>query len=256
MARKTKPRKKYVVKTKMISAIRNLTKICPMKNDILKAATKQEQGVSKNGKIKMTTKWECNHCKILFPKSLVCVDHIQPIVPVDVHPDLFSYDRYIINAFYGFTEYNGTWGDIEILKQRAQVLCLDCHAIKTGIENAERTYFKQLLKEKTLKGSREDRLKDLIETSLIARKAEAEIKRITAIQKYGIENAKRREEINPIDIMKEYLTEERLKKLAEKEVKWKEKKLAHQEKVAQKKKELNERRAKEAKEVYDKHNKE
>ena len=253
--KKAKPRRTYVVKSKLISAIRNLTRICPMRNDIMNMAKKTEEGISSKGKVKRTPRWECNHCKILFPKTLVVVDHIYPIVSTAMHHDLFSYDRYIANAFYGFNEYNGTYADKEALKERAQVLCLDCHGIKTAQEDAERKLFKELYKNEKEKKSKKERLQELLEKSLAAKKAEADKKRTRAIEKYHIENAKRREAYDPVQIMKEFVTQERLEKLAKKEARWKAKREKHLAAVKEHKEELYKRYAKEAKENYDKLNK-
>jgi 5-methylcytosine-specific restriction endonuclease McrA len=68
--------------------------------------------------------YKCNACEGIFPSAEVQVDHIHPAVPIT-----------------GFT----TWDEvIELMfceKDGFQVLCKDCHSIKTKQENAERKLY-------------------------------------------------------------------------------------------------------------------
>lgn len=63
--------------------------------------------------------YRCNHCEALYSLKGVQVDHIEPVVPIDIH---HSWDDYITRLFYG----------------ALQVLCRECHATKTALENSLR----------------------------------------------------------------------------------------------------------------------
>jgi hypothetical protein len=69
---------------------------------------------------------ECNECKKLYPKKLMKVDHINPIVPVT---GFEGYDSWIKRAF------------VEI--ESFQALCLFCHQVKSNEENAQRNQNKK-----------------------------------------------------------------------------------------------------------------
>lgn len=65
--------------------------------------------------------YRCNSCKEVFPTSFVQVDHIVPAVPLT---GFKSWDEVIALMFCE--------------KDGFQVLCKDCHSIKTKQENEER----------------------------------------------------------------------------------------------------------------------
>jgi hypothetical protein len=52
------------------------------------------------------------------------VDHIDPVVPTDADPELFTWDEYIVRLFCS--------------PDRLQVLCRGCHGRKTSLENLAR----------------------------------------------------------------------------------------------------------------------
>lgn len=61
----------------------------------------------------------CSHCRELFPQNKVQADHIEPIVDPEV--GFVSWDEYIKRCFREVEGY--------------QVLCRQCHSIKTSGEN-------------------------------------------------------------------------------------------------------------------------
>lgn len=71
--------------------------------------------------------YQCNSCKQCFGNKDIVVDHIEPVVPVDV--GFTDWRDYIIRLF---PEQNGF-----------QVLCNICHDTKTSIEDNIRTANRQ-----------------------------------------------------------------------------------------------------------------
>jgi len=70
----------------------------------------------------MAKHYECNKCKVLFPSKDVQVDHIKPIV----------------SPAKGFTSWDDFIGALFCPKKNLQVLCKDCHAVKTKKETIKR----------------------------------------------------------------------------------------------------------------------
>lgn len=64
--------------------------------------------------------FQCNTCKLLYPASEVQVDHIEPII--DPTTGFISWDLVIERMFCE--------------KDNLQVLCIECHKIKTNAEKA------------------------------------------------------------------------------------------------------------------------
>jgi 5-methylcytosine-specific restriction endonuclease McrA len=62
---------------------------------------------SKTGK-----KYQCNHCKKLFTRKEIQVDHIEGVADMNI----FTWDEYITRLFHN----------------ELQVLCIDCHLKKTN----------------------------------------------------------------------------------------------------------------------------
>jgi len=65
--------------------------------------------------------YKCAECKDDFPASAIAVDHIEPIVPVT-----------------GFTTWDEVINNLFCEKDGLQVLCSECHKIKSKEENALR----------------------------------------------------------------------------------------------------------------------
>ena len=71
--------------------------------------------------------YECAHCGNVFPRKLVQVDHIDPVIPVDKLPIYLSYDEYVARLF----------------TDALQILCKSCHSVKSAGENAIRREHKK-----------------------------------------------------------------------------------------------------------------
>lgn len=75
--------------------------------------------------------YECASCRNIFPSSQVQVDHIEPVIPVS-----------------GFTSWDDAVERMFPEKEGFQVLCLDCHKIKTKTENEARRNYARATTEK------------------------------------------------------------------------------------------------------------
>ena len=212
--RKNSKKPIYNVKSRVISALRNMSRFSPMKQALLDDAKIHIASTSDNGKKKIAFQYRCNECKLSFVKSLVVVDHIKPIIPTNSSPLMFDFNSFIHNLNYGFLTYTHTAGDLEKLKERGQVLCLECSAIKTGIENAERAYYKNLYKN-VPKEIKQEHYAQMVREAIAARLAEAHTKRKEAIENYRIKNPTKRPEIDLIELANSLSTETEFKKLEE-----------------------------------------
>lgn len=70
--------------------------------------------------------YKCAHCSVPFTRKDIALDHIDPVIPVDV--GFTNFDTYIIRLFCPAEGF--------------QVLCKVCHNTKTQAENAQRKIFK------------------------------------------------------------------------------------------------------------------
>lgn len=104
----------------IVSALRGAFRKYPAKYEVLEEAF---VGRVVNQKTNRLSKhYKCNMCQGHFPTSEVNVDHVIPVVsPTD---GFTTYDSFISNLFCG--------------KENLQVLCSDCHNIKTKEENQVR----------------------------------------------------------------------------------------------------------------------
>lgn len=101
------------------SALRSASQRWPPKYAVLKDAF---VGVEVNTKTGRKAKhYKCSYCGCHTPSSNCVVDHINPVVPVT---GFISWDNVIENLFCE--------------KEGLQVLCKECHAVKTKEENALR----------------------------------------------------------------------------------------------------------------------
>lgn len=138
---KKKKRKYFNVKAKVIAALRLISMRSPMNQDILNYAKIQVPSYKQDGTLatKYNVRYVCNQCKKLFFRDEVHVDHIHPVVDYNKKSgEVFVYDIYIHELFYGFAGYSGSQAELQLLKEKAQVLCVTCHADKTAKENVLR----------------------------------------------------------------------------------------------------------------------
>lgn len=96
----------------------------PAKYEVLSAAKRGKRVNASSGRI--AEHFLCNGCGGLFPAKLVVVDHLAPVIPVT---GFTCWDDVIRRMFCG--------------PEGLQVLCKECHKIKSNEENAERRAVKK-----------------------------------------------------------------------------------------------------------------
>lgn len=105
------------------STLRKGTTRWPPKYEVLNAAKRGKQVNTQTGRT--AEHYECNLCHHSFPAKLVVVDHIDPVVPLT-----------------GFTSWDDVIRRMFCDAVGLQVLCKECHKIKTKEENAQRKLYK------------------------------------------------------------------------------------------------------------------
>jgi len=104
--------------TEIRGALRQLARKYPIKNAVLMEAIHPTEKGVRGGK-----QYVCNKCGLNFPLKDVQVDHIEPVIPVD--REIEKWDEYIERLFCG--------------PEELQVLCKECHVVKSNRENEERS---------------------------------------------------------------------------------------------------------------------
>jgi hypothetical protein len=100
----------------IVSILRSGTRRYPPKYECLNEAKTEKKINSKTGRL--AQHFRCNWCKIDFPNSEVQVDHIEPVV--DPKEGFTTWDKFISRLYCS--------------KENLQVLCKECHDIKTKKE--------------------------------------------------------------------------------------------------------------------------
>ena len=98
-------------------ALRQLARYMPVKKECLAESIHPTEKGPRGGALRV-----CAHCGLCFPMHKVHVDHIEPVIPVD--REIKDWNEYIVRLFC----------DIDNL----QVLCKECHLIKSNNENNDR----------------------------------------------------------------------------------------------------------------------
>ena len=108
--------KTYNLKRMIMSKLREVSRFCPARKEILKRAKVA------------TNSYRCIQCNLLFIGKGIKADHIEPVVPVTGFTDWQD----IIERF-GFENI-----------EKWQALCYLCHQKKTNYENEQRRVHKRL----------------------------------------------------------------------------------------------------------------
>lgn len=95
------------------------------RNDCLKLA-RVERGI-----------YKCANCGEKYPRKEVQIDHIEPVVPLDMGMEKQTLDSYIRRMFCKINGY--------------QVLCELCHSMKSAMEVQTRKQNRQALRKKIVK---------------------------------------------------------------------------------------------------------
>jgi len=105
-----KPKKPQTLKTWLIPRLRRLSYQWPNRN-AAKSLARVERG-----------KYKCNICQNIFGPKDIFMDHVNPIIPVDI----------------GFTNIGTFVESLFCEIENYQALCENCHSIKTQKENQQR----------------------------------------------------------------------------------------------------------------------
>lgn len=103
----------------LISNIRRAFSRSELHRQALNQALCKERG-PRGGK-----QYICNECEKCFGSRLVQVDHIKPVVPLNMKAQDMSLDTYIRRLWCALSN--------------LQVLCTECHKAKTKIEKSKRS---------------------------------------------------------------------------------------------------------------------
>lgn len=101
------------------SVLRAGSRKWPPKYKVLNEAKCGKMVNSRSGRL--AEHYRCASCGELFPSTLVAVDHIEPVVDTS-----------------GFTSWDSVISRLFCSVEGLQVLCKECHKVKTKQENEER----------------------------------------------------------------------------------------------------------------------
>lgn len=118
-ASRAKPRKAYDKFYPILSAIKRCFSRSPIRREALNKAKHPTEKGPKGG-----VRYTCKECGVNFSQQASQVDHIEPIVPVDMSARDMSWDE-IVDRIYCDPE-------------NFQVLCRACHTVKSKAENKQR----------------------------------------------------------------------------------------------------------------------
>lgn len=103
----------------IMKGLRRLASSFPNKAEVLKAACVGKKRNTQTGR--MAAHYICAECNDIYPKNMVQIDHIDPVVPVE-----------------GWRSWDDTVKRLFCTVDGLQVLCRNCHSIKSIGENAKR----------------------------------------------------------------------------------------------------------------------
>lgn len=101
------------------SILRSGSQRWPPKYKVLNEAKRGKRINEKTGRL--AEHYECAGCHNLFPSTLIAVDHSKPVVPTT-----------------GFVSWDDVISRLFCPSENLQVLCKECHKVKTKQENEER----------------------------------------------------------------------------------------------------------------------
>ena|ERR1035437_1422873 len=110
-----------LLKRFLIPTLRRASYRWPMRNSALINA-RIERGI-----------YLCANCSIPHPRKNVQIDHTVPVVPLEIATTPQSWDNYIERMFCP--------------KEGYQILCLQCHELKSSVEVQTRKQNRQKLKD-------------------------------------------------------------------------------------------------------------
>jgi hypothetical protein len=140
MAKKSKKKRKWVLRASLISAIRRLFSISPIKKLVLENAKVPYKASKKDGtesKAKRV-KYKCCTCNKIFDYKEIQVDHEDPVIEVTGWRDWNTYvDRMFVGIDF-YDEENITDEMKQHILSKLTVKCIPCHTQKSIVENKAR----------------------------------------------------------------------------------------------------------------------
>lgn len=104
----------------IVSLLRRGTMRFPPRNEALKAAKTEKKINASSGRL--AQHYRCTSCLQEYTAKNVCVDHIEPVIPVN--GTFTTWDEYIERMFCSV--------------ENLQVLCSTCHDVKSKDERQQR----------------------------------------------------------------------------------------------------------------------
>jgi 5-methylcytosine-specific restriction endonuclease McrA len=148
MAKKLKKKRKWVLRASLISAIRRLFSISPVKKLVLENAKVPHKATKKDGSASKAkrVKYKCCTCNKLFDYKEIQVDHEEPVIDIGGWKD---WNTYVERMFVGidfFDEENITKEMRQNILSKLTVKCIPCHNEKSAVENKARKRVKKRTK--------------------------------------------------------------------------------------------------------------
>jgi len=155
MVKKSKKKRKWVLRAGLVSAIRRLFSISPIKKLVLENAKVSHKATKKDGTVSKAkrVKYRCCVCEHVFDYKEIQVDHEDPVIGIAGWKD---WNTYVERMFVGvdfFDEENLSKETKNLILSKLTVKCIDCHNAKSVVENKERKRFKK----RTTKSVSEDK---------------------------------------------------------------------------------------------------
>lgn len=148
MAKKTKKKRKWVLRASLISAIRRLFSISPIKKLVLENAKVPHKATKKDGSTSKAkrVKYKCCTCNKFFDYKEIQVDHEDPVIEIGGWKDWNTYvDRMFVGIDF-FDEENLSEKTKQQILSKLTVKCIPCHNIKSAVENKARKRSKKPIK--------------------------------------------------------------------------------------------------------------
>lgn len=136
MTKKKVKKPKYNQTSAVISALKRTFSRSPVVQEVLRDYRQEHPQYNKDGSLakKPAVRFPCVECKNIYMGKNIQVDHIDPVVPLNIPAKHACMNTLIDRLFCN--------------KSNLQILCKDCHKIKSTKENAIRKEWKSETKEK------------------------------------------------------------------------------------------------------------
>lgn len=136
MTKKKTKKSKYNQTSAIVSSLKRTFSRSPVVQEVLKEHRQEHPQYNKDGSLakKPAVRYPCVECKDIHMGKNIQVDHIEPVIPLNIPAKHISLDIIIDRLFCD--------------KNNLQILCKDCHKVKSKEENKIRDEWKSDTKEK------------------------------------------------------------------------------------------------------------